>query len=166
LLNVQGQPRPHVEVWSAAQMRYAYRHSALKGARGQYVVLRVMLRLEAGHDPDRLNARADEFVAHRKRTQPPGASLGSIFKNPPGDYAGRLIEAAGLKGKSLGGVQISPVHANFILNAGEGTARDYRKLMVLAQRTVREKFGVTLEPEIELLGDWDEDENAPTSPAR
>ncbi len=154
LLNLE--ERPHLEVWSVAQMRYAYRHSALKGAHGQYVVLSVTLRLAAGHEPAQLSARADEFVAHRKRTQPPGASLGSIFKNPPNDYAGRLIEAAGLKGKSLGGVQISPVHANFILNAGEGTSRDYRQLMLLAQRTVREKFGVTLEPEIELLGDWDE----------
>ncbi len=164
LLNVQGALRPHVEVWSAAQMRYAYRHSALKGAHGQYVLLSVALRLTPNHDPEQLGARADAFVAHRKRTQPPGASLGSIFKNPPNDYAGRLIEAAGLKGKSLGGVQISPVHANFILNAGEGTARDYRRLMMLAQRTVREKFGVTLEPEIELLGDWDEDTPTPPAP--
>ena len=156
LLNLD--ERPHIEVWSNARMRYGYRRSALKGTHGQYVLLRVTLRLEAGHDPEQLSARADEFVAHRKRTQPPGASLGSIFKNPPDDYAGRLIEAAGLKGKSLGGVQISPVHANFILNAGDGTARDYRRLMELAQRTVREKFGVTLEPEIELLGDWDAEE--------
>ncbi len=160
LLNVQGEPRPHLEVWSNAQMRYAYRSSTLKGARGRYVVLAVALRLEDGHDPEQLHARADAFVAHRKRTQPPGASLGSIFKNPPNDYAGRLIEAVGLKGKSLGGVQISPLHANFILNVGEGSARDYCRLMLLAQRAVREKFGVTLEPEIELVGEWEEEEAA------
>lgn len=146
---------PHVELWSVAQMRYGYRTSALKGERGRYVVLAVTLLLEPGHDPDALNARADEFVAHRKRTQPPGASLGSIFKNPPGDYAGRLIEAAGLKGTTYGGVMISPVHANFIVNTGEGTASQYRHLIELARATVYERFGVLLELEIELIGEWD-----------
>jgi UDP-N-acetylmuramate dehydrogenase len=146
--------RPHVELWGVSQMRYAYRYSILKGDRGRYVVLGATLVLEPGHDPDLLNAKADEFVAHRKRTQPPGASLGSIFKNPPGDFAGRLIEAAGLKGATAGGVQISPVHANFIVNTGEGTAADYRKLIDLAHDTVRDKFGVELELEIELIGAW------------
>ena len=146
--------RPHVELWGAGQMRYGYRSSALKGERGRYVVLAATLILEPGHDPGALNARADSFVAHRKRTQPPGASLGSIFKNPPGDYAGRLIEAAGLKGTTIGGVQISPVHANFIVNTGEGTAADYRALIALAQRTVQDKLGVALQLEIELIGEW------------
>ncbi len=149
------QDRPHVELWSVGQMRYGYRYSVLKGDRGRYVVLAVTLQLEPGHDPDELNAKADKFVAHRKRTQPPGASLGSIFKNPPGDYAGRLIEAAGLKGQAVGGVQISPVHANFIVNTGEGTAQDYRAAIEMARDAVREKFGVELELEIELVGDWD-----------
>jgi UDP-N-acetylmuramate dehydrogenase len=146
--------RPHVEVWGVTQMRYDYRYSVLKGDRGHYVILGATLILKPGHDPDTLNAKADEFVAHRKRTQPPGASLGSIFKNPPGDYAGRLIEAAGLKGTTSGHVQISPVHANFIVNLGDGTAADYRKLIELARDTVKEKFGVALELEIELIGAW------------
>ncbi len=145
---------PHVELWGVSQMRYGYRSSVLKGERGRYVVLAVTLILEPGHDPGALNARADNFVAHRKRTQPPGASLGSIFKNPPGDYAGRLIEAAGLKGTAIGGVQISPVHANFIVNTGEGTAAEYRALIASAQRTVQDKLGVALELEIELIGAW------------
>jgi len=149
--------RPHVELWGVGQMRYDYRASVLKGQRGRYVVLAATLILEPGHDPDALNARADGFVAHRKRTQPPGASLGSIFKNPPDDYAGRLIEAAGLKGTAIGGVQISPVHANFIVNTGEGTAADYRALIALAQRTVRDKLGVALELEIELIGEWEDE---------
>jgi UDP-N-acetylmuramate dehydrogenase len=147
--------RPHVEVWGVSQMHYDYRYSVLKGDRGRYVVLAATLVLEPGHDPDQLNAQADEYVAHRKRTQPPGASLGSIFKNPPDDYAGRLIEAAGLKGMAISSVQISPVHANFIVNAGEGTAADYRKLIELARDTVRDKFGIALELEIELIGAWD-----------
>lgn len=149
--------RPHTEVWGVSQMHYAYRTSVLKGDRGRFVVAAVTLALEPGHDPDALNAKADEFVAHRKRTQPPGASLGSIFKNPPGDYAGRLIEAAGLKGTAVGGVQISAVHANFIVNMGEGTAAEYRQLITMAQQAVQEKFGVTLELEIELLGEWGND---------
>ena len=146
--------RPHIEVWSVGQMKYAYRMSALKGSRGRYVVLETTLKLDPGHDPDALNAKADEFVGHRKRTQPPGASLGSIFKNPPGDYAGRLIEAAGLKGAGIGGVQISSIHANFFINTGGGTATDYRALIERAQETVQQKLGITLEPEIEFIGEW------------
>ncbi len=147
--------RPHVEVWGVGQMQYGYRYSVLKGNRGRCVVLGATLILEPGHDPDQLNAKADEFVVHRKRTQPPGASLGSIFKNPPGDFAGRLIESVGLKGATIGGVQISSVHANFIVNAGTGTAADYRRLIDLARDTVRQKAGVELELEIELLGAWE-----------
>ena len=78
--------------------------------------------------------------------------MGSMFKNPPNDYAGRLIEAAGLKGRRIGRAMISPVHANFIINLGSATAADIWRLMTLAQKTVKEKFDVSLEPEIELLG--------------
>lgn len=147
--------QPHIELWSAGQMRYGYRSSVLKGQQGRQVVLTATLELEPGHDPEELAARANAFVAHRKRTQPPGASLGSIFKNPPGDYAGRLIEAAGLKGASIGGVAISTVHANFIVNKGEGAARDYRALIEHARDVVRDKFGVELALEIEFVGAWD-----------
>ncbi|MBI5961454.1 MAG: UDP-N-acetylmuramate dehydrogenase [Chloroflexi bacterium] len=147
--------RPHVELWGVHQMQYGYRSSLLKGERERYIVLGATLVLEPGHEPDELNAKADEFVAYRKRTQPPGASLGSIFKNPPGDYAGRLIEATGLKGTCSGNVMISPVHANFIVNTGEGTAKDYRILIDLARDTVLQKFGITLELEIELVGEWE-----------
>lgn len=149
--------RPHVELWGVGQMQYGYRTSVLKRQGGAYVVLMTTLTLDPDHDPAQLDAKADEFVAHRKRTQPPGASLGSIFKNPPGDYAGRLIEAAGLKGTAIGGVQISSVHANFFVNTGDGTATDYRQLIALARDTVQEKFDVTLELEIQVIGDWPED---------
>ncbi len=144
----------HIQTWSLADLGYAYRASALKGQHGKYVVLRATLQLDPHHDPAELTHIADEFVAHRKKTQPTGASLGSMFKNPPGDYAGRLIEAAGLKGTQSGGVQISPVHANFFINVGNGTAADYHALIALAQHTVREKFGVELELEVEQIGDW------------
>ena len=95
--------------------------------------------------------------AYRRRTQPPGASLGSIFKNPPGDFAGRLIEAAGLKGQRIGGVQVSPRHANFFVNlGGAAQARDYRRLILLVQERVKRATGITLELEVQLLGDWQE----------
>lgn len=141
--------------YAVADMAYAYRTSALKGVQGPYLVTAVMLQLAPGADPAALRAQAAEYIAHRKRTQPPGASLGSIFKNPPGDYAGRLIEAAGLKGARRGQVQISEKHANFLVNLGEGgTAADYLALIRLAQETVAARFGVWLELEIELLGDF------------
>ncbi len=85
-------------------------------------------------------------------TQPPGASLGSIFKNPPGDYAGRLIEAAGLKGYTIGKAQVSPIHANFFINTGEATAQDYYALIRHVQETVAGHSGVKLETEIEIIG--------------
>ena len=80
--------------------------------------------------------------------------MGSMFKNPVGDYAGRLIEAAGLKGTRIGNAEISPLHGNFFLNHGKTKAGDLRALIELAQETVAEKFGVKLELEIELVGEW------------
>ena len=97
----------------------------------------------------------DHNNEYRRRTQPPGASLGSIFKNPPGDYAGRLIEAAGLKGARLGAVQVSPLHANFFVNlSAAASASDYYALIKLVRQSVRERFGVDLELEVQLLGAW------------
>jgi UDP-N-acetylmuramate dehydrogenase len=77
-----------------------------------------------------------------------------MFKNPAGDYAGRLIEAAGLKGTRIGGVQVSPVHANFFINDENATARDIDRLLRLVQQTVFEKFSIKLEMEIEEIGEW------------
>lgn len=141
------------QIWPCERFEYAYRHSVLKGHPARFLVLSAGLQLETGHSPSELNAIADEFVAYRKRTQPPGASLGSIFKNPPGDYAGRLIELAGLKGHQIGGVQVSPVHANFFVHSGHGTAADYSGLITFVQETVLAKTGVALELEIERIGE-------------
>ena len=77
-----------------------------------------------------------------------------MFKNPPGDFAGRLIEAAGLKGTRVGGAEISSKHANFFINHGDATAIDIKRLIDLAQSEVAERFGVELELEIELVGEW------------
>jgi UDP-N-acetylmuramate dehydrogenase len=81
-----------------------------------------------------------------------------MFKNPPGDYAGRLIEAAGLKGARVGGVQVSPIHANFFINEENATANDYIQLIRLVQKTVLKEMNVRLELEIETLGDWPPEE--------
>ena len=95
-----------------------------------------------------------EFTAKRKASQPAGASLGSIFKNPAGDFAGSLIEDAGLKGKSIGGAEISSKHANFILNGSHASAMDIFRLIKLVQDEVNKKFGIALETEIELFGNF------------
>ncbi|HEX9070000.1 MAG TPA: UDP-N-acetylmuramate dehydrogenase [Ktedonobacterales bacterium] len=103
---------------------------------------------------DEVWARVNAYRQHRKDTQPSQASAGSVFKNPPGDHAGRLVEAAGLKGTHIGGAQISPKHANFIVNAGGATAADIIALVALARTTVLDRFGVALHLEVEPRGDW------------
>ena len=144
---------PIRETWSVERLEYAYRTSQLERMPGQAVVLDAQLRLQRS-TPEVVQAKMDEYVNYRRRTQPPGASMGSMFKNPPGDYAGRLIEAAGLKGVQVGDAQISILHANFFINHGEATAADIYALIELAKRAVAEKFGVHLELEIELVGNW------------
>ncbi|MEE8567628.1 MAG: UDP-N-acetylmuramate dehydrogenase [Anaerolineales bacterium] len=143
-----------VEHWPVDRLEYAYRDSWLKRHPGQAVVLRATLRMEPA-TLEETNAKMGEFVAQRKLTQPAGASMGSMFKNPPGDYAGRLIEAAGLKGTSSGGAQISPRHGNYFINLGDATAADVWSLIQIAREQVANQFGVALELEVELLGDWE-----------
>jgi UDP-N-acetylmuramate dehydrogenase len=132
-----------------------YRWTRLKAQRQQkgLVVLDATFRFERG-PTEKLVAEAKEYATYRDRTQPTGACAGSIFKNPPGDYSGRVVEAAGLKGRSVGGAVVSPIHANFIVNSGGATAADIVALMRVVQDEVRRAFGVELEPEIERVGDW------------
>ena len=93
---------------------------------------------------------------NRRKGQPKGFSAGSVFKNPDGDYAGRLIEQAGLKGFSVGGAKISEQHANFIINTGCAKSRDIMSLISVAKTAVYEKFGVQLLEEIRFLGEFDD----------
>jgi UDP-N-acetylmuramate dehydrogenase len=145
----------NVQLYTNADMQYDYRHSVLKyRADKRYIVLLATFILPLD-DPQAIKQRMEEYNAYRKRTQPPGASLGSIFKNPVGDYAGRLIEASGLKGYRIGGVEVSQKHANFFVNTGESTASDYYALIRQVQETVLQKQGIQLEIEIELLGDFE-----------
>jgi UDP-N-acetylmuramate dehydrogenase len=140
--------------WPVEKLEYGYRTSLLKHNHETAIILSADFRLKNG-EAEAIRNTIEQFTARRKSTQPPGASMGSMFKNPPGDFAGRLIEAAGLKGTRLGNAEISPVHGNFFVNSGETKAADIKKLIELAQKTVFEKFGVHLELEVELVGDWE-----------
>jgi len=141
------------EKFSAEQMAYGYRTSLLKRAELDAIVLSAELSLK-NSTKEEATVKIEQFSAHRKATQPPGASMGSMFKNPNGDYAGRLIEAAGLKGVRIGNAEISPVHGNFFINHANTKAEDILALIQLVQKTVKEKQGVELELEIELIGEW------------
>jgi len=141
------------ETLSVEQMGYGYRTSVLKRRELKAVVLSAELMLK-NSTKEEVTVKIQQFSAHRKATQPPGASMGSMFKNPNGDYAGKLIEAAGLKGTRIGNAEISPLHGNFFLNHANTKAEDIRALIQLVQKTVKEKQGVDLELEIEVIGDW------------
>ena len=141
------------EQWSVEKMEYAYRTSILKQSAMKAIVLAAELSLKNA-TKEEVSVKIGQFSERRKSTQPPGASMGSMFKNPQGDYAGRLIESAGLKGTRIGNAEISTVHGNFFVNHGKTKAADIRALIELAQRTVQGKFGVALELEIELAGEW------------
>jgi UDP-N-acetylmuramate dehydrogenase len=141
------------EKYSVKQMGYGYRTSVLKRGEIDAIVLSVLLGLKNATS-DEVSGRIEQFSERRKSTQPPGASMGSMFKNPEGDHAGRLIEAVGLKGTRIGTAEISMVHGNFFINHGETRASDVRELIDLTRTSVKEKLGVELELEVELAGDW------------
>jgi len=143
-----------IQVMSLEDLTYGYRTSALKArADKRFLVLLAQFALKPD-DPQAILARMEHNVAYRKQTQPPGASLGSIFKNPAGDFAGRLIEAAGLKGYSIGGAQVSPIHGNFFINTGNATAADYYSLILYVRESVHKQTNVKLDMEVELVGEW------------
>ncbi len=139
---------------------FGYRESRIKRAgeqgskgAGGHVVLTAKFGLQAG-DPQALAARAAEILEWRRTKHPSGATMGSTFKNPPGSHAGYLIEQAGLRGYRIGGAQISELHGNFFMNTGGATAADVLALIEYARSQVLRQFGIDLELEIELIGDW------------
>lgn len=146
LMEREGEPH-----WVPAErLGLRYRGSELKGRRDR-LVLRVRLRLVA-EAPASILERIESHQAHRRATQPRLPSVGSVFKNPPGAFAGQLIEAAGLKGASLGDAQISPQHANFVVNRGRARAAELLDLIRHAREAVVARTGVQLESEIEVMG--------------
>ena len=155
------EPGNGVRVYSNEEMQYDYRTSAFKRDQQKARTRRVILSAEMQLTPesvDVLTARADAFTARRKQTQPGGASMGSMFKNPENYYAGYLIESAGLKGYQVGSARISEKHANFFVCEGESQAEDIRELIAEAWNSVRQQFGIEMELEVELIGNWDWDD--------
>ena len=132
-------------------VKFAYRRTELPS---HFIITRVDFELARG-DRERLTARVAELKAKRASRQPRGVpNAGSIFKNPPGNFAGKLLEGAGLKGTRLGGAAFSDQHANFIVNLGGAQAAEVRALIDMARNKVKEQSGVLLEPEVRLVGDW------------
>ncbi len=131
-----------------------YRTSRFRGAAsGKEIILSADLQL-IPEDTALLRERMNEYTARRRKAQPRGRSAGSVFKNPPGLKAGLLIDEAGLRGRRIGDAQISPKHANYIINRGRARAEDVLRLIDEAQERVRRLCGVDLKLEIELVGDW------------
>jgi UDP-N-acetylmuramate dehydrogenase len=132
-------------------VKFAYRRTELPS---HFIITRVDFELVRG-DRERLLTRVADLHAKRASRQPRGVpNAGSIFKNPPGNFAGKLLEGAGLKGTRLGGAAFSDQHANFIVNLGGAQAAEVRALIDMARSKVKEQSGVLLEPEVRLVGDW------------
>ena len=134
-----------------ADLDLSYRHSALH-ENPDWIVLRANYVLSPG-DPEELKARIKEFRAQRMNGSPNKPSCGSTFKRPENDFPGRVIEAAGLKGTRIGQLEVSPVHANYLVNHGGGTAKEALKLIELVREKVRERLGIELEAEVRVLGE-------------
>jgi UDP-N-acetylmuramate dehydrogenase len=132
-------------------LEFSYRRSALHD-HPDWVVLRAAYALRTG-DPEELKARIKEFRSQRMNGSPNRPSCGSTFKRPEGDYPGRVIEVAGLKGTKVGQIEVSPVHANYFVNHGDGTAKDALKLINFVKETVKERLGIELELEVKILGE-------------
>lgn len=150
-------PNGDLETWPPARLDLRYRHSLWRAPAPGPLPLICSLRLRLTRaDPAALQAAVQHGQDYRRRTQPRGASAGSVFKNPPGDYAGRLIDQCGLKGTRAGGAVISPLHANWIINDTErATAADILALAATAREAVHRRFGVTLQMEQQVVGAGD-----------
>ena len=134
------------------ELELGYRTSIIKTA--GYIVLEAKIRLKEG-DPEVIRETMKDLTIRRTTKQPlEYPSAGSTFKRPEGYFAGKLIMDSGLRGYQVGGAQVSEKHCGFVINAGNATAEDVCRLMADVQRIVREKFGVTLEPEVKLLGEF------------
>ena len=145
------QPDSNIYYLTSEEMQYSYRSSILKRSPEKAVILSASFSGRPA-DPDSIQKQMELYQENRRKSQPPGASMGSMFKNPPGDFAGRLIEAAGLKGTTIGGVSVSQVHANFFVNQNQATANDIWQLIRIVQAKVYDQFNIHLELEVEPIG--------------
>jgi UDP-N-acetylmuramate dehydrogenase len=151
---IEPQRPDHPFALRADELDFAYRHSRLQHE--PLVVLSARFRLQAGHDPAELSRRTSANLHSRTSTQPyQQPSCGSVFRNPEPNKAGQLIEAMGLKGLSIGGAQVSPIHANFIVNTGAATAAEIDQLINAVQQRIQAAHGITLHTEVKRLGPFD-----------
>jgi len=141
--------------WTPADLKFGYRTSALRdGALKGGFVVEATIQLQRG-DGEEAKAQMAKLTRERNETQPiKTKNCGSVFKNPPGDSAGRLVQAAGLKGLREGKAVISELHGNFIVNEGGATAADVARLIERARAEVKRRFNAELEPEVEMVGRW------------
>ena len=137
----------------AKEMEFQYRKSFLKNNTDDFAVLSTIFQLAMG-EKEKIHEKMMDNQAKRRKKQPTTRSIGSIFKNPPNDFAGRLINQLHLKGTRFGDAQISQKHANIFINVGNATANDWKNLMEFTQQKVLENYGIQLEPEILLIGEW------------
>jgi UDP-N-acetylmuramate dehydrogenase len=156
LVSAQGfQPGVGIRAWDASELVLGYRDSALRsGPLHGCLLSGAWIQLAPG-DGEAAKVQMARWVAERSRTQPIRTkNCGSVFKNPAGDSAGRLVEEAGLKGAQEGGAMVSEQHANFIVNVGGASATDVARLIERVQHTVARQFGLELETEVEKVGRW------------
>jgi UDP-N-acetylmuramate dehydrogenase len=154
LVEVEGfMPGAGKQTWKPADLQFAYRTSALReGALKGGLVVEATIQLERG-DGEVAKALMAKLTRERAETQPiKTKNCGSVFKNPPGDSAGRLVQAAGLKGAREGMAMVSPLHGNFIVNEGGATAADVKRLIERIQAEVKRRFNIVLETEVEMVG--------------
>jgi|SRR5579872_344754 len=156
LVDVEGYVPGHgARTWKVAELGFGYRTSAFRdGALQGALVVAATIQLERGDGEEAKHAMA-RLTRERNESQPiKTKNCGSVFKNPPGDSAGRLVQAAGLKGLREGHAVVSSMHGNFIVNEGGATAADVRRLIDRVRAEVKKRFGAELETEVEMVGRW------------
>lgn len=153
VVEVRGATAAGPRTLTRAECGFGYRHSAFPAG---LVLTAACLQCDShqSNEAEALKVKAQELLTRRHATQPKLRSAGSLFKNPPGDFAGRLVEAAGLKGHQVGGAQISTVHANFVVNVGGATARDVLAVAERARAAVQASSGVDLQWEVRRVGEF------------
>lgn len=143
-------------IYTRSKDDYRIGYRSVKGHENEWFVS-ADIHLQSGNG-EQAAQQVKQLLKQRSETQPTGLpSCGSVFKNPPGDYAARLIEASGLKGFCIGDAVVSEKHANFIINAGQATAADVEALMLHIQQTVNDKFNVQLQSEVKIVGRYSND---------
>jgi UDP-N-acetylmuramate dehydrogenase len=150
-------PQGQILELTPQDLAFSYRHSVLQTENyAHHLVVSAQLQLLPDQDPDLVRATTTANYQHRHRTQPYHLpNCGSVFRNPPETAAAQLIDRAGLKGFTIGQAQVSTLHANFIVNLGGAVATDIYRVLCHVQTVIADKYGIWLQPEVKMLGDWE-----------